>query len=304
MGAVLSIMIEGQEGLTWEHWRHLCEVVEKLGFESLWRSDHFFSVMGEFQRECIETWVSLALAAEWTERITFGPNVSPMTFRPPAVLARMATSVDILSGGRLVLGVGAGWYEAEHEAVHIPFPSLKERMDHLDQGIAIIREVWEKSNPKPPRGKIPLLVGGGGEQRTLRTVAREADHWGIGNRPDVETYRHKCEVLEGYCRELGRDPQTITRSVQTTCLIGRSEAEVLDRAAQLGEFLPSLRGMSPREVMESRFAGTAEQIAEQMRPYLEAGVTRWQLQHFLLEDDDSLELLMTELAPRISGSYR
>jgi len=109
--AVLGVMIEGQEGLTWGRWRHLCEVVEELGFESLWRSDHFFSVMGEYQRDCIETWISLALCAEWTKRITFGPNVSPLTFRPPAVLARMATSVDLLAGGRLVLGVGAGWYE-------------------------------------------------------------------------------------------------------------------------------------------------------------------------------------------------
>ena len=102
--AVIGVMIEGQEGLTWDRWRNLCRVVEDLGFESLWRSDHFFSVMGEYQRDCIETWVSLALCAEWTKRITFGPNVSPMTFRPPAVLAKMAASVDILSGGRLVLG--------------------------------------------------------------------------------------------------------------------------------------------------------------------------------------------------------
>ena len=102
-------MIEGQEGLTWERWRHICNDAETLGFDSLRRSDHLFSVMGVVDRECIECWTSLALAAEWTKRIEIGPMVSPMTFRPPAVLARMATAVDLLAGGRLILGVGAGW---------------------------------------------------------------------------------------------------------------------------------------------------------------------------------------------------
>ena len=170
--AVLGVMIEGQEGLNWDRWRHLCKVVEDLGFESLWRSDHLISLMGEPQRDCIETWVSLALCAEWTKRITFGPNVSPMTFREPAILAKMATAVDILSGGRLVLGVGAGWYETEHTEFHIPFLSLKERLDRLEAGIPIIRHTRQQPTPKPVRGSSPLLVGGGGGKRTLRPPAR------------------------------------------------------------------------------------------------------------------------------------
>jgi alkanesulfonate monooxygenase SsuD/methylene tetrahydromethanopterin reductase-like flavin-dependent oxidoreductase (luciferase family) len=302
--AVIGIMIEGQEGLTWERWRNLCLQAENLGFESLWRSDHFFSVMGEYQRDCIETWVSLALCAEWTKRITFGPNVSPMTFRPPAVLARMATSVDILSGGRLVLGVGAGWYEAEHDAFHLPFPSLKDRMDGLEGGIAIIRETWEKSNPKPVRGSIPLLIGGGGEKRTLPLAAREAAEWGMGGKPEVEDYRRKVEVLAEHCRLAGRDPKSIRRSFQCGFLVGRDSKEVLERAAVMREVIPRFRDLEPAAVVEaarkSWLVGTPSEIAEQLLPYLELGLDRWHAQHFLLDDDEGLALLMEGLAPLIA----
>ena len=303
--AVIGIMIEGQEGLTWERWRNLCRQAEDLGFESLWRSDHLFSVMGEHQRDCIETWISLALCAEWTERITFGPNVSPMTFRPPAVLARMATAVDLLSGGRLVLGVGAGWYEAEHEAFHLPFPPVKERMDGLERGIAIIRETWERSNPKPVRGSIPLLVGGGGERRTLPLAVREAAEWGIGGRPPLEEWRHKTSVLDELCRGAGRDPRSIRRSFQSGFLVGRDRRELLERAQAMREVIPRFRDLEPAAVVEAARAnwvvGTPEEIAEQLRPYVELGLDRWHCQHFLLDDDDALRLLMEGVAPAIAG---
>ena len=302
--AVIGVMIEGQEGLTWDRWRNLCRVVEKLGFESLWRSDHFFSVMGEHQRDCIETWVSLALCAEWTKRITFGPNVSPMTFRPPALLARMATSVDLLSGGRLVLGVGAGWYEAEHIEFHLPFPSLKQRMDLFESGIGLIRETWEKSNPKPVRGTIPLLIGGGGEKRTLPLAAREAAEWGLGGRPELDLYRHKVEILAQQCRLIGRDPQEINRSFQCGYLVGRNETELLERAGAMREVIPRYREMEPSEVVEAArqtwLVGTPEEIADQLRPYLALGLNRWHAQHFLLDDNEGLELLMAGVAPRIA----
>jgi len=302
--AVLGVMIEGQEGLTWARWKHLCEIVEDYGFESLWRSDHLFSVMGENDRDCIETWVSLALCAEWTKRIKFGPNVSPMTFRPPAVLAKMATSVDLLSGGRLVLGIGAGWHEAEHTAFHVPFPELKGRMDLLDEGIEIIRETWEISNPKPTHGTIPLLIGGGGEKRTIPTAAKNAQEWGLGGRPDLETYAHKARLLDDACGRIGRDPGEINRSLQTGFIIGRTESEIDARARAIGEFIPRWRGLSPTEVraaaIKSWFVGTPEQVAEQLRPYLDLGLNRYHAQHFLLDDDEALRLLMDGVAPLIS----
>src|SRR3981189_575636 len=119
-------MIEGQEGLIWDRWRKICQDADAMGFASLRRSDHFFSVMGVTDRDCIECWTSLAMAAEWTKNIEIGPMASPMPFRQPPLLARMAAAVDLLSNGRLILGVGAGWYEREHAEFGIPFPSQKE----------------------------------------------------------------------------------------------------------------------------------------------------------------------------------
>ena len=137
--AKVGIMIEGQEGLNWDRWRLICHDAEALGVESLRRSDHRFSVMVVLERDCIECWTSLALAAEWTKTIELGPMVSPLTFRPPALLARMATAVDLLAGGRLILGVGAGWYEREHVENGIPFLTMGGRMDLLEEGIKTIR---------------------------------------------------------------------------------------------------------------------------------------------------------------------
>jgi alkanesulfonate monooxygenase SsuD/methylene tetrahydromethanopterin reductase-like flavin-dependent oxidoreductase (luciferase family) len=301
--AKLAIMIEGQEGVDWRLWKHLAQTVEGLGFDSFWRSDHLYSVFGVVDRGVIECWTSLALIATWTSRITFGPNVSPMTFREPGVLARTATSVDLLAEGRLVMGVGAGWYEAEHRDFGIHFPPLKERMDRMDASFDIMREVWEKRNPRPPRGTIPFLVGGGGERRTLRAVARHASLWSLGGKPDVDTYRQKIAVLEQRCAEVGRDPREIRRGFQTPFLIGRTHEDLLKRASQLGSVIPPYRDMEPEQVLavarERSFAGTPAEIAEQMRPYVELGADLFWMQHFLFDDDDALRLLMDEVAPLV-----
>src|SRR6266852_800256 len=167
--AKVGIMIEGQEGLSWDRWRRICADTERLGFASLRRSDHLISLMGSHtsERDCIECWESLALAAEWTRTIEFGPMVSPMTFRLPSVLAKMAAAVDALSGGRLLLGVGAGWNESEHRIFNVPFFSERERFERLESGITTMREIWSKTNPKPGRNPIPLLIGGRGPKRTM-----------------------------------------------------------------------------------------------------------------------------------------
>jgi alkanesulfonate monooxygenase SsuD/methylene tetrahydromethanopterin reductase-like flavin-dependent oxidoreductase (luciferase family) len=302
--AKLAIMIEGQEGVDWRLWKHLAETVEGLGFDSFWRSDHLYSVMGQYDRDTIECWTSLALIATWTTRIPFGPNVSPMTFREPGLLARTATSVDLLSGGRLVMGVGAGWYESEHRDFGIPFPPLRERMDRMESAFDVMRGVWETRNPRPVRGTIPFLVGGGGERRTLRAVARHASLWSMGYRTDVETYRHKVEVMEQRCREIGRDPGEIRRGFQSPFLIGRTHEDLLRRAAALSRVLPPYRDLEPEQVLagarERSFAGTPAEIAEQMRPYVELGVDLFWMQHFLFEDDEALSLLVDEVAPLIA----
>jgi alkanesulfonate monooxygenase SsuD/methylene tetrahydromethanopterin reductase-like flavin-dependent oxidoreductase (luciferase family) len=225
----LGIMIEGQEGLNWDRWRLICQDAEGLGFDSLRRSDHLFSVMGAVERDSLECWTSLALAAEWTNTIELGPMVSPMTFRQPAVLARIATAVDLMSEGRLILGVGAGWYEREHVDTGIPFLTLGGRMDLLEEGIKTIRATWQNANPKPVRGTVPLLMGGRGEKRALPMVAREAVEWNLSHM-DADEYVEKRKVLDAACQAIGRDPSSIRHSVMANFIIGRDRADVSDRA--------------------------------------------------------------------------
>jgi alkanesulfonate monooxygenase SsuD/methylene tetrahydromethanopterin reductase-like flavin-dependent oxidoreductase (luciferase family) len=294
MMAGMGVMIEGQEGLNWERWRRLCAQVEKLGFDSLWRSDHFYSVLGVEGRDSLETWVSLALAAEWTERVEFGPLVASMTFRQPELLARMAAAVDQLAGGRLVLGLGAGWYEEEHARFSIPFPPVRERMDNLEQGIRRIRQTWQRSLPAPARDPIPILIGGSGERRTLRIVAEHADEWNCYGL-SVDAYIAKTHVLEDHCREVGRDPREIKRSLMTSFLVGRDGDDLRRRASQIAEMNPNFSGLAPAEVVdraaERWLVGTPEAIARRMQEYLDAGVQRFMFQHYLMDDEAGLELL-------------
>ena len=301
--AKIGIMIEGQEGLTWDRWRHICHDTDTLGFDSLRRSDHMFSVMGVVDRDCIECWTSLALAAEWTKRIDFGPMVSPMTFRLPSILAKIAASVDLLSGGRLILGVGAGWYEQEHIAFGVPFLTMKERLDRLEDGIKTIRETWVKSNPKPPRNTIPLLMGGLGEKRALPIVAREAAEWNM-TRLDIDLYKQKRQVLDDCCRAIGRDPATIRQSLMTSYIIGRNQNELRERAAQVREIVPRLKDLNPDEVLadarKTWFVGTPEEVAEQIRGAAALGIDLFMLQHFLLDDRDALKLLADEVIPAVA----
>jgi alkanesulfonate monooxygenase SsuD/methylene tetrahydromethanopterin reductase-like flavin-dependent oxidoreductase (luciferase family) len=301
--AKVGIMIEGQEGLNWDRWRLICHDAEALGFDSLRRSDHLFSVMGAVERDCVECWTSLAMAAEWTKTIELGSMVSPLTFRPPALLARMATAVDLLAGGRLILGVGAGWYEREHVENGIPFLTMGGRMDLLEEGIQTIRTVWETANPKPPRGKIPLLMGGRGEKRALPMVAREAVEWNLSHM-DGEEYAQKKKVLDEACRAIGRDPSTIRHSVMANFIIGRDRLEVRERALQLREIIPSLKGLDADEVIakvgEHGLVGTAGEVADQINKYSKLGVDLFMLQHFLLDDRDALKLLAEEVIPAVA----
>lgn len=299
----VGIMLEGQEGLNWERWRRICADVDNLGFASLRRSDHLISLMGHPVRDCIECWESLALAAEWTRRVEFGPMVSPMTFRWAGVLAKQAAAVDELSGGRLLLGVGAGWNENEHMVFDVPFLTRKERFDRLEAAIETMQALWITTSPKPARNPIPLLIGGEGLQRTIPLAARVAAEWNLG-RLDADAFRVLSGALDEHCRAIRRDPTTIKRSVMTTYIIGRDGDELRRRALRLGEVLPRLNGLDPDQVlntMRSRaFVGTAEEIAAQMREHAQLGVDLFMLQHFLLDDSDALQLLAREVIPAVA----
>ena len=214
----------------------------------------------------------------------------------------MAAAVDRLSGGRLILGVGAGWNVPEHEAFGLPFPSLKERFDNLEAGIARIRQTWRENRPAPVRGECPLLIGGGGEKRTLAIAAREAAEWNL-NYADLDTFKAKLEVLHRHCQAAGRDPKEIRVSMMATYLVGRDRAELRQRVERLAGVLVRLQGLDPDQALERlrerAFVGTPEEIAGQMLPYVEAGMDLFCLQHFLLDDGDALRLLSEEVRPAL-----
>ena len=315
----LGVMIEGQEGLTWERWRRIIRATEDLGFESLWRSDHFFSLSGPRDRPALETFLSLVLVATETSRIRFGPLVASATFRHPSLVARMAAQVDVLSGGRFILGMGAGWNVPEHEAFGLPFPAMRERMDRLEESIQVVRALWSEGpanfegryytltdalcEPKPVQRPLPLLVGGSGERRTLKLVAQYADEWNsVGL--TIDAYREKRAVLERHCADAGRDPGTIRHSQMTGFIIGKTESAQRAHLARVAEALPALGRNDPGEVMRGMKArgwlvGTPDEVVQAIGWRQEAGLTRLMLQHQAQEDFDVLELIASDVLPQV-----
>ena len=260
----------------------------------------------------MECWTSLTALAQRTQRIGFGPLVSPMTFRHPAMLARMASAVDGLSAGRLVLGVGAGWNEAEHQAYGITLPPLKERFDRLEEGIAVIKALWTggpvdfagqyyrlqgaAAYPRPVQQPAPpLLIGGDGEVRTLRIVARDADEWN-SHAPGAAAYRLKRARLEEHCQAVGRNPDEIRRSWMGGALIGRDTSEVREKGHWHQSFLAALAHVAPDAAPDelrrrSWIVGTPDQVATQLEEFAALGVERVMFQWYNLDDLDGLGLL-------------
>ena len=309
-----GIMIEGQEGLTWERWWRLAQAAEDLGYESLCRSDHLTGLGGESRRPSLETWASLTALATRTRRIRFGPMVSPLTFYHPAILAKTAAAIDALSGGRFDLGIGAGWNEHEHSMYGVPFPPLKERMDRLECGARVIRALEApepvtldqpyyslkkaESHPRPPTGRLRLVVGGRGEKRTLRIVAEVADEWNV-TRLDVEGYRAKRQVLAEHCRAVKRDPETIARSLMIPLAIGRDSAEVDRRVATARAVFPALPDGQAAWRAAGFLAGPPAQVIEDLQRWDGAGMQRVLLQMLDQEDIGALELFAREVLPKV-----
>jgi alkanesulfonate monooxygenase SsuD/methylene tetrahydromethanopterin reductase-like flavin-dependent oxidoreductase (luciferase family) len=310
----VGIMIEGQEGLTWERWFRLADAAESLGFESLCRSDHLTGLGGESRRPSLDTWASLGALATRTRRIRFGPMVSPITFYHPALLGKLATAVDLLSGGRLDLGIGAGWNEYEHAMFGVPFPPLRERMDRLECGARVLRALSAgqpvtleqpyyplrkaESHPLPPHGRLRLVVGGRGEKRTLRIVAEFADEWNA-TRIDVAGFRAKRAVLAAHCAAFSRDPETIGRSLMIPVAIGRDAAEVARRIAAARASFPSLPPDEAAWRAAGFLAGPAESVIAALAEWKAAGMQRILLQTLDQEDIAALELFARTVLPAL-----
>jgi F420-dependent oxidoreductase-like protein len=256
------------------------QAAEEAGFDLVTVMDHLYQIggVGQESEPMLEGWLALAALARETRRVRLGTLVTGVTYRNPAMLAKEVTTLDTISGGRAILGIGAAWNDVEHEGYGYDFPPVRERMDRLDEALAIIKAMFTEERPSfhgtyyqieqalnVPRpvqaGGPPILVGGGGEQRTLRIAAKYADmtHWfAIG----LEALKHKTEVLVRHCEEIGRDPSTIERTVGAPVIVTSSEAEA---KAMLELFPPERRA---RVVV-----GPPEQVADALRPYIDAGFT-------------------------------
>jgi F420-dependent oxidoreductase-like protein len=314
----VALMIEGQEGVTWQDWCALADACEEHGVETLLRSDHYISQVDEAARVAHDAWTTLAALAARTTRLRLGTLVSPVTFRAPALLANAAATVDHVSGGRVELGIGAGWMEREHRAFGFPFPETSVRVEMLAEEAEIVHRLWTEEwvdfrgshyvldrapgLPKPlQQPHPPLLVGGIGGRGTADPAARFADEY---NAPFVssEEFADIRRKVVAACERIGRDSATMRFSLMTTCLIGETHDDALARARELygsrardAGFDEWLEGFSSRSVI-----GSVEEIAEQLRAYERAGCERVMLQHLLHTDLEPVRLLGRELAPALA----
>lgn len=296
----IAIMLEGQHGLTWPRWQRIARAVEDLGFVGLYRSDHFTDAEAP-DLESLELWVSLTWLASHTSRIEFGPMVSPISFRHPVFTARIAKDVDDLSGGRLTLGVGAGWQQREHTHFGFDLLELPERFARFEEGLEVITRLLQSAEPVDfdghyyqlqeavllprPQRKVgpPILIGGNGAKRTLPLVARYANEWNGVFLP-VAQYRQLNQQLDEQLSAVGRSPASVRRSLMTRVIFGRTDAALQQ---QIGATTQSVEALQQRGII----VGTAGAIVEQLGRLGEAGVQRVMLQWLDLDDLDGLAAL-------------
>ena len=277
-------MVEGQEGVDWPQWLALGRAAETAGLEGLFRSDHYRSIVRGEPAGSLDAWAVLAALAAVTERIRLGTMVSPVTFRPAAVLAKNVVTVDHVSNGRVELGIGAGWYEAEHETYGLPFGTTRERLDELDRQLAeITRQLTEADDVRPQavqRPRPPVIVGGRAKPRTVSAAIRFADEYNTVF-PTVDDARDRRRALEDAAREAGRDPLRITMMIG--CVVGRDRADADER-------LSAWRSLNGQDGSPG-IAGTVDEVVEQLRAYEAVGVERAMLQHLVHEDVEMVAVL-------------
>ena len=286
----VCLMVEGQEGVEWHHWLALAEAAEAAGLEGLFRSDHYQAIGKGSPAGSLDAWATLAALAARTQRLRLGTMVSPVTFRPASVLAKNVVTVDHISGGRVELGIGAGWFEREHVAYGFPFLTTRERLDELDRQLGEITRQWTEADdiwPKPvQQPRPPIIVGGTAKPRTVRAAMRFADEYNTVF-PTVNEARERKQILDTAAREAGRDP--LVYSMMIGCLVGSDDADLERRSRrfeqEIGGELPPVRG-------------TVEQVVAQLREYESVGVERVMLQHLVHEDLESVGLL-GEVATRL-----
>jgi len=256
--------------------------VEELGYDSLWVYDHFHNVPKPANDAVFECWTTMAAISQRTSRVRLGQMVGCNSYRQPSVLAKITSTVDIISGGRLDWGIGAGWYENEYDGYGFDFPRPKDRIGQMAEAVQIVRSMWTEPStsfrgkyytldraqcdPKPLQTPHPpIWIGGGGEELTLRAVARYADCANFGGKPDE--WAHKREVLKGHCAVVGRDESTIRKTWTPEVHIRATEAEIVADGSK------SLWGQPFEDWREGNLVGTAEQVCEKIQRYVDLGCT-------------------------------
>jgi alkanesulfonate monooxygenase SsuD/methylene tetrahydromethanopterin reductase-like flavin-dependent oxidoreductase (luciferase family) len=303
-------MIEGQEGVTWDEWVALANACEEHGVEALFRSDHYVSGFDE-ARPALDAWATLAGLAALTTTIELGTLVSPVTFRHPAVLARMAATADELSGGRITLGMGAGWMEREHAAYGFEFGTSHERVAHLGEQVEIVYRLLHEERithegeryrledaPGLSRPDLPILIGGSARPGTIAPAVRYAEEYNTFF-ATMDEIRERKAALDEACERAGRNPSTLRYSLMAPCVIGRNERELQASARRIGARF----GRDPDEVLE-RYGergpvGTVEQVVERLKEIEALGYERVMLQHLAHDDLDTVGLIGRELVPAL-----
>jgi F420-dependent oxidoreductase-like protein len=315
------LMIEGQEGVSWDQWLALAAACEEHGFEGLLRSDHYLSFDREQEWGTLDAWATVSALAVTTERIRLGTLVSPVTFRHPSVLAKTVVTADHVSGGRIELGMGAGWYDREHQAYGFEFPRVPDRLAILAEQVEIVHRLWDRdepevtfegahyrldrvpSLPKPVQDPHPpLILGGRGGPRSAALAARWADEYNTHNRPPEELAEIRGR-LDGACEQAGRDPGSLPLSLMTGTLVGADRPDLEARAGRLAARLGG--EMDGAELLANRrpgeITGTVDQVVERLAQLADVGVQRVMMQHLDHEDLDFVALVGHEVIPKVEG---
>jgi F420-dependent oxidoreductase-like protein len=305
----LRIFTEPQQGASYDDLLAVAQTAERLGFDAFFRSDHYLVMGGsDGLPGPTDAWVTLAGLARETSRLRLGTLVTSATFRLPGPLAISVAEIDQMSGGRVELGLGAGWYEAEHRAYAVPFPPLGERFERLEEQLAIITGLWttpvgerfsfagrhyqvedSPGLPKPiQQPRPPVIVGGHGPARTPRLAATYADEFNLAF-PALEEFTEQCARVRAACEAIGRDPTSLTYSAALVICCGADEGEFERRAAAIGR--------EPAELRQNGAAGTVDEVIATLTRWRDAGAERMYLQVLDLSDLDHLELVAAEVAP-------
>jgi F420-dependent oxidoreductase-like protein len=307
----LRIFTEPQQGATYDQLLALARLTEELGFDAFFRSDHYFRIgEGSPGPGSTDAWLTLAALGRETERIRLGTLVTPVTFRLPGVLAIQVAQADAMSGGRIELGMGAGWYDREHDAFGIPFPPTKDRFEMLEEQLTIIDGMWTTPSgepfsfegkhykvvdspalPKPAqRPRPPIILGGWGTKRTPRLAARFADEFNLPF-PPVSYYREGCDHVRAACERVDRDPATMRFTAALVVCVGRDEAEFVRRAEAIGH--------KPDDLRANAAGGLPGEVVERIQEFAAAGAETVYLQVLDLDDHDHLRLIAAEVAPHV-----